>query len=54
LESAEMQTVDWYEQWADALRRVIDTATARDAEKPGTPSQAKAEAKYQDTLSGLS
>ena len=46
----EMQTVDWYERWADALQRVMDTATARDAEKPETPGRKKAEEKYQDAL----
>ena len=43
-----MQTVDWYERWADALQWVRDTATARDAEKPGTLGREKAEEKYQD------
>jgi len=41
-----MQTVDWYERWADALQWVMDTATARDAEKPGTLGREKAEEKY--------
>ena len=45
-----MLTVDWYERWADALQRVMDTAAARDAEKPGTPGREKAEEKYQDAL----
>jgi hypothetical protein len=45
-----MQTVDWYERWADALQWVMDTATARDAEKPGTPGREEAEEKYQDAL----
>jgi hypothetical protein len=45
-----MQTIRCYEEWADALQRVMDTATTRDAEKPGTPSWEKAEAEYQDAL----
>jgi hypothetical protein len=45
-----MQTIRWYELWADALQRVMDTATTRDAEKPGTPGWEKAEAEYQDAL----
>jgi hypothetical protein len=45
-----MQATAWYERWADALHRVMDTAAARDAEKPGTPGREKAEAEYQDAL----
>ena len=45
-----MQTVDWYERWADALQWVMDTATARDAEKPGTLGREKAEEKVSGRL----
>jgi hypothetical protein len=45
-----MQTPGWYKQWAQALQRVMDTATARDGEKPGTPGWRKAEAEYQEAL----
>lgn len=45
-----MQTIGWYEQWAEALQQVMDTATARDGEKPGTLGWRKAEAEYQEAL----
>jgi hypothetical protein len=44
----------WYQQWREALNRVIAAQMARDASRPGTPEREAAERAYDAAFAAFS